>query len=163
MKKQSLIFAICLISLFSLNLSCKKDSDASLSPSNTTTGGNKVIPLMGSQYWLISYNGKTIQDTTLNVGLSWDNQNKLFAKFCNNVIATAELKAGTVKAMAISTKMFCNNPSLMEMESVFSQGLTDGVLLSLKANKSDPKQNDLYFTTKDGKTFIFEWKATFIE
>jgi len=154
MKSQLLVTSICFVSLFSLNLSCKKQNIAP--DSSTTTNVESALPLNGSRYKLISFEGKMVQDS---ISLFWDNQNKLSTKFCNNIVATVELKAGIVKGNALSTKMMCDIQALMTMEREFAQGLREGITLSLKANKIKPEKNDLYFTTTAGKTFIYEYQS----
>lgn len=162
MKKMFVILSIGIISVF--GISCDDAKIELISAEDQLKNStNPTTILMGSAYELISYNNKPITDSTLNVLLSWDNQNKLFANFCNTLRATAELKTGIVKSVVSSTKMACGNQTLMTIESTFTQGLSEGMTLVLKTNKNNAKQNDLYFTTAKGETFIFEWKAQFME
>lgn len=159
------MFAILTIGvLFVSCSSCEKTPVAlSSAEDQLQNGTNPTTILMGSAYELISYNGKTITDSTIKGYLSWSNQNKLMASFCNKLSATAELKAGIIKSNVSSTKMACSNQSLMNIENTFTQGLSEGMTLALKANKNNAKQNDLYFTTNKGETLVFEWQAQFME
>lgn len=162
MKKMLVILSIGVIFVF--GISCD-DATIELSPAEDQlqTSTNPTSILMGSAYQLISYNGKPLTDSTLNVYLSWSNKNELLANFCNTLSATAELKAGLIKSNVISTKKACGNQVIMTLENAFTQGLSEGITLVLKANQNNAKQNDLYFTTTKGETFVFEWEAQFME
>jgi len=162
MKKMFVIFAIGV--LFVSCTSCEKTTFAlSSAEDQIQNGKNPNTILMGSAYELISYNAKPLTDSTLKAYLSWSNKNDLLASFCNTLNATAELKAGIIKSNVSSTKKACNNQSLVTIENSFTQGLSEGMTLILKANKNNAKQNDLYFTTNKGETFVFEWKVEFME
>ena len=147
---------------------CNTNNDPTLTDETGTNKNSAETPqnkiLRGAHYQLVSFNSDVIKGDSTT--LSWDNQDKLRVYFCETYTASAMMQTGTIKPASIQTSSpiyDCKNPKLLKTQNAFLQGLKEGISLEVKQNKINAEEKDLYFKTKSGDTFVYEWIVTFIE
>lgn len=90
----------------------------------------EALVLDGTAWQLVSYNGKTVEKGA-SYPLTFE-KGMMSQRFCNAPGGEYTLKGNTVTATLMSTQMACEDPLLMEMESVFGAMFDKGATVTIK-------------------------------